>query len=96
MPTIGAINGVGGAAGFGNAGFGIVPGPPQNNWDMSISKTTKIRENQTLLFRAEFFNTFNHPQFDFPDTAANSGTWGQIIRTAVNPRVIQFGIKYAF
>jgi hypothetical protein len=96
MPTVGAINGAGGAAGFGNAGFGIVPGPPQNNWDMALSKVTKIRESQTLLFRAEFFNTFNHPQFDFPDTAANSGTWGQIIRTAVNPRVIQFGVKYAF
>ena len=96
MPTVGAINGAGGAAGFGNAGFGIVLGPPQDNWDMSLSKTTKIRENQTLLFRAEFFNTFNHPQFDFPDTAANSGTWGQITRTAVNPRVIQFGVKYAF
>jgi hypothetical protein len=92
MPVVGG----GGASGFGNAGFGIVQGPPQNNWDMSISKVTKIRENQTLLFRAEFFNTFNHPQFDFPDTAANSGTWGQITRTAVNPRVIQFGVKYAF
>ncbi len=96
MPIVGAINGAGGANGFGNAGFGIVLGPPQNNWDMSISKVTKIRENQTLLFRAEFFNTFNHPQFDFPDTAANSGTWGKISKTAVNPRVIQFGVKYAF
>jgi len=96
MPVVGAISGVGGASGFGNAGFGIVLGPPQNNWDMSLSKVTKIRENQTLLFRAEFFNTFNHPQFDIPDTAANSGTWGRIGRTAVNPRVIQFGLKYAF
>jgi hypothetical protein len=96
MPTIGAIGGVGGANGFGNAGFGIVLGPPQDNWDVSISKSTRIREGQTLLFRGEFFNTFNHPQFDIPDTGANSGTWGQIIRTAVNPRVIQFAVKYAF
>jgi hypothetical protein len=95
MPVVGAINGAGGANGFGNMGFGIVSGPPQDNWDISISKATRFHESQTIVFRMEMFNTFNHPQFDFPDTA-NDGTWGQIIRTAVNPRVIQFALKYAF
>ena len=41
---------------FGNSGFGVVLGPGQNNWDMSLSKITTvggIRENATLTFRAE-------------------------------------------
>ena len=41
-------------------------GPDQSNWDISIAKTTKVgglREDATLEFRTEFFNTFNHPQF---------------------------------
>ncbi len=29
-------------------------------------KTTHITERQTVIFRAEFFNTFNHPQFSNP------------------------------
>jgi hypothetical protein len=51
------------------------------------------------LFRTEFFNTFNHPQFAIPsDTDANDayGAFGQIQRTAVNPRVIQLALKYTF
>jgi hypothetical protein len=96
MPTVGQVNGTGGASGFGNAGFGTVLGPGQNNWDVSLSKTTTIRENQTLVFRAEFFNLWNHPQFGIPDTAASDGTFGQITSTSVNPRVIQFALKYAF
>ena len=96
MPTVGAVNGAGGANGFGNVGFGTVLGPGQNNWDVSLSKAIKIHENHNLMIRGEFFNLFNHPQFGIPDTGADSGTWGQITKTSVNPRIIQFAVKYAF
>jgi hypothetical protein len=81
---------------FGNAPGGILLGPGQNNWDMSIAKTTRIRESQSVQFRAEFFNTFNHPQFALPNPSLSSGTPGQITGTSVSPRIIQFALKYSF
>lgn len=99
VPTnVGAVNGVGGGTGFGNMQFGNVLGPGQSNWDMSLSKTTKIRESQTLQFRAEFYNAFNHPQFSnlVGSDVQNGKGMGLIQTSSVNPRVIQFGLKYLF
>jgi hypothetical protein len=90
LPTIG--NGTG----FGNMGGGVVLGPPQSNWDMSIAKNFRVREAQSLQFRTEFFNTFNHPQFAIPNTLASGSTYGQISNTSVNPRIIQMALKYSF
>jgi Carboxypeptidase regulatory-like domain/TonB dependent receptor-like, beta-barrel len=95
-PTVGQIGGVGGGPGFGSSGLGIVLGPGQNNWDMSLAKLISIHEAQSIQFRAEFFNTFNHPQFANPNTNAASPTFGVINSTSVSPRVIQFALKYAF
>ena len=106
-PTgIGAVGGVGGGTGFGIMGAGNILGPGQDNWDMSLAKLIKIRESQSLQFRAEFFNTFNRPQFaSIFDTDANdrlisgvagSGGLGVITTSSVNPRVMQFGLKFLF
>jgi hypothetical protein len=90
---------------YGNSGYGIVPGPGQFNWDISLVKTTKvggINENAVLVFRSEFFNAFNHAQFANPVTSSTqtqdvtSSTFGQINSTSVNPRLIQFALKYVF
>ena len=96
---------IGDGTGYGNSGSGILLGPGQFNWDMSALKTTRITEKQTLQFRAEFFNIFNHPQFTNPNAGQGaiyslpdraSGSFGQITSTSVNPRVIQFALKYMF
>jgi hypothetical protein len=82
---------------YGNSGVGILLGPGQFNWDISIIKTTRIRERQSLIFRTEFYNAFNHPQFGNPATAISTpSTFGQITTTTVNPRLIQFALKYQF
>jgi hypothetical protein len=90
---------------FGNAGTGIITGPGQFNFDISLLKTTKIFESQTIQFRAEFFNAFNHPQFTNPNYGQGAiyalpnfaaGNFGQITSTSVNPRVIQLALKYSF
>ena len=89
--------------GFGNAGQGNLLGPPQDNWDISLTKITRVgglREGATLEFRTEFFDAFNHPQFNNPANGANSdissGHSPVINALSVNPRLIQFALKYAF
>jgi hypothetical protein len=88
------------ATDYGNLGQGIVTGPGQFNWDISIGKMTRvggIRENAQLQFRAEFYNAFNHPQFKDPGVAvSSSATFGIISASSVAPRLIQFGLKYLF
>ena len=85
---------------FGNSGVGIVLGPGQFNSDISVAKTTRvggIREDATLIFRADFFNAFNHPQFNNPGTATSTpATFGIITSESVGPRLIQFALKYVF
>jgi len=95
-----ALPAIGNGTGYGNSSIGILLGPGQFNWDMSLTKMTKvggIREDATLQFRAEFFNAFNHPQFSNPAVVdVSKATFGNITTTSVNPRLIQFGLKYAF
>jgi Carboxypeptidase regulatory-like domain len=82
---------------FGDSGAGILLGPGQFNWDISLIKTTNITERQQVIFRAEFFNAFNHAQFSNPFLAVDTpATFGQITTTSVGPRIIQFALKYVF
>jgi len=94
------IPAIGNGLGYGNSGVGIILGPGQFNWDISLVKDTKVgglREDANLQFRAEFFNVFNHPQFNNPAVVdVSKSTFGQITTASVNPRVIQLALKYIF
>src|SRR5262249_24198584 len=57
---------VAGATEFGNSGVGILLGPGQHNWDIAFTKLTRVHETQSVQFRAELFNAFNHPNFATP------------------------------
>ena len=72
--------------------------PGINNWDLAVFKRTQFGPDDKLgiEFRTEFFNTFNRVQFGFPGTALAGGSFGQITSQANNPRLIQFGLKFAF
>jgi hypothetical protein len=102
IPVIGATSGVAGTGGtgWGNMGLGVMLGPGQFNFDTSLMKSTRvggIHEDAVLQFRAEFFNLFNHPQFSNPSTAFSSAaSFGQITSATVNPRLMQFALKYVF
>ena len=99
IPVVGAVNGVGGATGYGNSGRNILFGPGQFNWDMSVAKLTRvggIREDATLEFRFEGFNVFNHPMFSNPGTAVGTASFGVISTTSVGPRILQLALKYVF
>ena len=93
---------------FGNSGVGIVRGPGQHNLDLAIERSFPVKERQTFLFRTEFFNLTNTPQFGSPNTglgygnpllpAVASPTFGQINseQGGPHPRIIQFAAKYQF
>ena len=88
-----------GATGYGNAGQSLLDGPPQVNTDFSLGKRTVVgglSENAELAFRAEFYNSLNHPQFANPGTTLGTANFGVITQTSVAPRLIQFGLKYLF
>jgi hypothetical protein len=97
---------IGDGTGFGNSGMGIALGPGQFNWDFSVLKNTSLGESRSLQFRAEFFNIFNHTQFDNPNPNSipyqpalpnvSAPNFGQIVNTSVNPRVIQLALKFVF
>jgi len=94
------------AAAIGNVGRNVFRGPHQQNWDLSVSKTTKITERFAVEFRADVFDVWNHPSFQSPQAAGGSnGVYGlvdvaggdsSILATISRPRVIQFGAKLAF
>ena len=89
-------NGAAGATGFGNVPRNSFRGPYQQNWDLSLIKNFRIKEDHDLRFRMDIFNLWNHPVFGFP-TAVNIGTastFGQITTTVVPARLIQFGLNY--
>jgi hypothetical protein len=80
---------------FGNGGRSIIQGPGINNWDLSFSKRTLLRENAALQFRAEFFNLFNHAQWSGVGTTFGSGTFGTVT-SARDPRIGQLALRLLF
>jgi carboxypeptidase family protein len=84
-----------GAGRFGTLGRNVFHGPGFGNWDFSLSKRTKVLEDQELEFRADFFNMFNSAQFLNPNGSIGSANFG-LISTTRDPRLIQFALKYGF
>jgi hypothetical protein len=77
---------------FGDSGTNIITGPGVNNWDIGIGKVIALRESMNLQFRTEFFNAFNHAQFQNPDSTMTDTNFGRIT-TARPARELQFGLK---
>jgi hypothetical protein len=80
---------------FGNAGRNNMTGPPQKNVDFVIYKDFLFTERVKLQFRGEFFNVFNHANFQIPHNNVQDSAFGQIT-SANSPRDIQFALKLLF
>ena len=81
---------------FGNMPHSLCCGPPISNTDIALVKHTPIGERWSSEFRAEFYNAWNHTQFANPDGNFSDLTFGQILKTREDPRVIQFALKFLF
>lgn len=92
-----------GADCFGTTKRNSVIGPGRHNWNLSLFKNFAFNESRgsMLQFRAEFFNIWNHTQFN--SSAQNGGVsnnfgandFGQI-KAAYDPRIIQLALKLSF
>jgi outer membrane receptor protein involved in Fe transport len=80
---------------FGNTPHALCCGPALSNTDLVIAKLTPITERINSEFRAEFYNAWNHTQFENPDGNFSDSTFGQVLK-ARDPRVMQFAIKFLF
>jgi len=89
---------------FGNMGRNSLRLPGVNKWDLAASKNFALRESVRLQFRAELFNTFNHPSLSavgstLTTTATGvntaAGNFG-VVTDSRDARVIQFALKLAF
>lgn len=87
---------------WGTSARNLLRGPAIGQWDVSLMKNFSIRERTNLQFRAESFNTWNHPYFTTINTTVNfdrngkpTSNYGAV--TASGPgRVLEFGLKLSF
>ncbi|HXB72278.1 MAG TPA: carboxypeptidase regulatory-like domain-containing protein [Candidatus Acidoferrales bacterium] len=83
---------------YGNTGrlLSSLRGPGVVNLDLSLDKEFPVIERVRLQFRAEAFNSLNHPLFGLPGVVIGSSTAGVISQQLNLPRDIQFGLKLLF
>jgi hypothetical protein len=86
---------------FGNAArtLGSIRQPGARDVSMSLFKDFPMgfaHEGMHLQFRAESFNTFNHPHFAGPNANFGASDYGFISSTINSPRELQLALKLYF
>ena len=81
----------------GDSGRNFFHGPGINNFDLALLKNFNITESKILEYRCEFFNAFNHAQFNNPNGnfTAGPGAFGYVT-SARDPRIVQMALKFIF
>jgi hypothetical protein len=88
---------------FGTIGKGSLRYPGLYLWDMGLVKTLSVTERFKLQLRGEFFNIFNHVNFNESAATGNfakfstggKGNFGALT-TALDPRIGQIALKLIF
>jgi hypothetical protein len=83
---------------YGTAPRNPLVGPGLSTFDLSLTKSFRMPwyEGHELIFRTEFFNAFNTPQFGQPGSSLGTGTFGRVTGTRIDNRQIQLALKYSF
>jgi hypothetical protein len=69
------------------------------NFDFAVFKNTKFGQDERygVEFRTEFFNGFNHPQFNPPNSGCCGGSdFGRVTGQYNLPRLVQFALRFSF
>ncbi len=74
----------------------LLSGPPVFALDVSVSKTTRLNESQTIELGLNVENVLNHPTFFVGDQAIDSEQFGRISSTLTGPRRIEVKLRYQF
>lgn len=82
--------------GFGDVKTGTLRAPGFFNVDAALQKNFKTWHDESLDFRADFFNAFNIASYGNPDNGMTDPNFGQITSTRSTERHIQFELKYQF
>ena len=85
-----------GAGEIGSLQRRMFSGPWTFDMDAALLKSTHFTERQSLDFKMDAGNIFNHPTFYAPSLDINSTQFGRIGSTLTDRRVIQFGLTYRF
>jgi hypothetical protein len=80
---------------IGTARRGQLRAPGDYNLDYSLFKNFQLGEQKRLQFRGEAFNVLNHANLGAPGATVNSPSFG-VIRSASDPRILQFALKLIF
>ena len=78
---------------FGDANRRFFHGPGIINTDFGVTKHLRITERFAAEIRGEFFNIFNHAQFNNPNGNYTSSLFG-IVTSARDPRIGQVSAKF--
>lgn len=85
-----------GTGNFGNAARNLGFGPKQMNIDMSVNKRWSMKERYGLIFRTDFYNLPNRPNFTTPNAVRGRGDFGRITSTRGTGRQIQMSLRFEF
>jgi hypothetical protein len=77
---------------YGDAKRGLIYGPGDVNTDLAVLRYVNLRSGVRVQVRGEFFNVFNHANFNNPNAVVSSTTFGRITSAAPG-RVIQLAAK---
>lgn len=83
------------AGAFGDAGRNILIGPSFKSFDLGLFKQFQLSEGHRIQLRGEFFNVFNHPNFNLPNRFIDQAAAGKVA-TARTSRQVQLALKYIF
>jgi hypothetical protein len=83
----------------GNLGQNVLRGVATWRFDSNLSKSFKMTESKTLLFRLDVFNVLNNGQAGTPNLSINTSTtpFGEITsKNAKDPRTLQGQLRLQF
>jgi hypothetical protein len=67
-----------------------------NQFDLSVIKALRLREQVNLQFRGEFLNALNHAMFAAPNSDPTSTSFGVVTSQRGFPRRVQLTVKLVF